>query len=34
MKKRILTGLCAVLLLTGCAHEYNQVYKTTNTEYK
>ena len=34
MKKRILIGLCAVLLLTSCAHEYNQVYKTTNNDYK
>ena len=34
MKKRILIGICAVLLLTSCAHEYNQVYKTTNNDYK
>ena len=34
MKKRIIVGICAVLLLTSCAHEYNQVYKTTNNDYK
>lgn len=34
MKKRIIVGICAILLLTSCAHEYNQVYKTTNNDYK
>ena len=34
MKKRILIGICAALLCTSCAHEYNQVYKTTNNDYK
>lgn len=35
MKKTILfLALSGALLLTGCAHEYNQVYKTTNFDYK
>ena len=34
MNKRIFIGICAILLLTSCAHEYNQVYKTTNNDYK
>jgi len=33
-KKRLLTMICAALLLTGCAHEYNQVYKSQDTNYK
>ena len=34
MKKRIFVGICAALLLTSCAQEYNKVYKTTNNAYK
>ena len=34
MNKRIFIGICAILLLTSCAHEYNQVYKTANNDYK
>ena len=34
MKKRIFVGICAALLLTSCAQEYNRVYKTTNNAYK
>ena len=26
--------MCAVLLLTGCAKEFNQVYKSDNYQYK
>lgn len=33
-KKRLLTMICAALLLTGCTHEYNQVYKSQDTNYK
>ena len=34
MKKIPLIALCAVILLSGCAKEFNRVYKTTNYEYK
>ena len=34
MKKSVLITLCAVLLLTGCAKEFNQVYKSDNYQYK
>ena len=34
MNKRIFIGICAILLLTSCTHEYNQVYKTANNDYK
>lgn len=34
MKKNILVALVAALLLTSCAQEYNQVYKSTNYTYK
>lgn len=34
MKKSFLIGICVALLLTSCAHEYNQVYKTTDNNYK
>lgn len=34
MKKDILCLMAFVLLLTSCAHEYNQVYKSTDYTYK
>ncbi len=34
MKKKLLITFCAAILLTSCAHEYNQVYKTSNYAYK
>lgn len=34
MKKSFLIVFCAALLFTGCAHEYNQVYKSTNATFK
>ena len=34
MKKSVLVIMCAVLLLTGCAKEFNQVYKSDNYQYK
>lgn len=34
MKKSFFIGICVALLLTSCAHEYNQVYKTTDNNYK
>lgn len=34
MNKYLLITICAVLMLTGCAHEFNQVYKSQDNEYK
>lgn len=34
MKKTILSALVAVLLLSGCAAEFNKVYKSSNVDYK
>ena len=34
MKKISLISICAVLLFASCAHEFNQVYKTDNIDYK
>lgn len=34
MKKSIYMALCAVWLLSGCAHEFNQVYKSDDYAYK
>lgn len=34
MKKNILIVISAFLLLTSCAHEFNQVYKSTDYTYK
>jgi len=34
MKKFLLWGACTILLLSGCANEFNRVYKTTNNDYK
>ena len=32
--KKILITLSTILLLTGCAEEYNMVYRTTDYDYK
>ena len=34
MKKSLIISICAALLLTGCANEFNRVYKSTDYEYK
>ncbi len=34
MKKSFLLSFCAVFLLCSCIHEYNSVYKSTDSEYK
>ena len=34
MKKNLLLNLCIGLLLTSCAHEFNQVYKSQDNNYK
>ena len=34
MKKFLIWGACTILLLSGCANEFNRVYKTTNNDYK
>lgn len=34
MKKSIIASLFAVLLLSGCANEFNRIYKTQDTAYK
>ena len=34
MKKSILIAASVALLLTGCASEYNQVYKAATPTYK
>lgn len=34
MNKCSILYLCAAFLLTGCAHEYNQVYKSNDYSYK
>lgn len=34
MKKNFLFSICALALLTSCAHEFNQVYKTVDNDYK
>ena len=32
--KKLLVGVCAALVLTGCANEFNRVYKTQDYNYK
>ena len=32
--KKLLIGVCAALVLTGCANEFNRVYKTQDYNYK
>lgn len=34
MKKNILISIFAVIILSGCAHEFNQVYKSQDYKYK
>lgn len=34
MKKFVLVGICAVLLFSSCAHEFNSVYKSSDYDYK
>lgn len=34
MKKSVIIAACAALLMTGCANEYNQVYKAATPSYK
>ena len=34
MKKKVLIPIFAVILLSGCAHEFNQVYKSQDYAYK
>ncbi|HEY9551083.1 MAG TPA: outer membrane protein assembly factor BamD [Prevotella sp.] len=34
MKKQLIAAFCAVALLSGCAHEFNQVYKTNDYTYR
>lgn len=34
MKKNIIIALCVVALLSGCASEFNRVYKSTDNAYK
>ena len=34
MKKIVFIGICAVLLFSGCAHEFNKVYRTSDYDYK
>jgi len=34
MRNSILIAISSALLLTGCAHEFNQVYKTDNYDFK
>lgn len=34
MKKSLIISICALLLLTGCANEFNRVYKSSNYDYK
>lgn len=34
MKKSFLIVFCVALLFSSCAHEYNQVYKSTNATFK
>lgn len=34
MKKTILTAVCGALLFSSCAHEFNQVYKSPDNNYK
>ncbi len=34
MKKKVLIPILAVILFSGCAHEFNQVYKSQNYAYK
>lgn len=34
MKKSFIASICAVFLLSSCAHEFNQVYKTNDYAYK
>lgn len=32
--KNILAAVCAAIMLSGCAHEFNQVYKSQDYDYK
>lgn len=34
MKKNLLLAFCGLLLFSSCAHEFNQVYKSQDYEYK
>ena len=34
MKNNILIAILAVIIFSGCAHEFNQVYKSQDTSYK
>jgi len=34
MKKKVIVALCLAALFTGCANEFNKVYKTNDTAYK
>ncbi len=34
MKKSLIISICALLLLSGCANEFNRVYKSSNYDYK
>lgn len=34
MKKVAIISICAVLLFSGCAHEFNQVYKSSDYDYR
>ena len=34
MKKSLVVAAAFLMLLTGCANEFNRVYKTTDVEYK
>lgn len=34
MKKKVIVALCLAVLFTGCANEFNKVYKTNDTAYK
>ena len=34
MKKSLFISVCMVLLLSGCANEYNKVLKSTDYDYK
>lgn len=34
MKKNFLFSICTLALLSSCAHEFNQVYKTVDNDYK
>ena len=34
MKKIILISICTIVLFSGCAHEFNQVFKSQDNDYK